>query len=189
MYQIEVKDQHILLLSDTHGMHHLVDIPDNIQIVIHAGDVCNGGDFEQIKDFFNWFASLDIRHKIFVHGNHDLPFELEPETSKELIPRGVRWLNNTTVHCNGVSIRGINVDFLSDDQLEGTTCDILISHYPPAGIMDGGIGMMQINEYVHLIKPKYCTFGHCHEKSGIFKRKGTTFINASLYQQLLDKEK
>jgi len=188
MYQIEIKDQHILVLSDTHGMHQLIEIPDNIQIVIHAGDICNGGDLEQIEDFFNWFSGLNIRHKIFVHGNHDLPFELEPDASKTLIPSGVSWLNNTTVYCNGVSIRGINVDFMCDDQLADSTCDILVSHYPPAGILDGGIGMNQINEYVHLIKPQYCIFGHCHEKPGIFKTKGTTFINASTYYQLIDKD-
>ena len=47
---IRVKGQNILLLSDTHGMHRLLDIPEGIDIVIHCGDVCDAGDMQQLSD-------------------------------------------------------------------------------------------------------------------------------------------
>ncbi len=39
-----------------------------------------------------WYAGLPIPHKVFVHGNHDLPFELEPQRSKKLVPEGIHFL-------------------------------------------------------------------------------------------------
>ncbi len=44
--------------------------------------MCDAGDMQQLLDFFVWYAELPIPHKVFVHGNHDLPFELEPLRSK-----------------------------------------------------------------------------------------------------------
>ncbi len=51
------------MLSDTHFENHLIDIPKNIQIVIHCGDVCNAGDLDsgfgskEIGDFVSQFYS------------------------------------------------------------------------------------------------------------------------------------
>jgi hypothetical protein len=87
MHIIKLKRQNILLLSDTHGLHRLLDIPGEIDIVIHCGDVCDAGDMQQLLDFFVWYARLPIPYKVFVHGNHDLPFELEPLRSKKLVTR------------------------------------------------------------------------------------------------------
>jgi predicted phosphodiesterase len=47
MHTIKIKDQNILLLSDTHGKHRLIDTPKNIQMVIHCGDICNAGDMDE----------------------------------------------------------------------------------------------------------------------------------------------
>ncbi|WP_312748029.1 hypothetical protein [Sphingobacterium multivorum] len=57
---IKLKGQSILLLSDTQGMHQQLDIPGEIYIVIHCGDVCNAGDMQQLLDFFVWYAGLPI---------------------------------------------------------------------------------------------------------------------------------
>lgn len=59
----------------THGMHRLLDILKGIDIVIHC---CDAGEMQKLLDFFVWYEGLPIPHKVFVHGNHDLPFELEP---------------------------------------------------------------------------------------------------------------
>jgi len=82
MHIIKLKGQNVLLLSDTHGMHRQLDIPEGIDIIIHCGDICDAGDIGYLSDFFVWYAELPIPHKVFVHGNHDLPFELEPLRSK-----------------------------------------------------------------------------------------------------------
>lgn len=76
MLKIKIKNQNIGLLSDTHGKHHLVEIPDNIQIIIHCGDICNNGNMDEILDFFDWYSQLAIPYKIFVHGNHDFAFRI-----------------------------------------------------------------------------------------------------------------
>jgi len=104
MHTIKIKNQNILLLSDTHGKHRLIDIPKNIQIIIHCGDICNAGDMDKVLDFFKWYAQLEIPHKIFIQGNHHLPFELEPEWGKRLIPKDIIWLND-----EAIVIREINI--------------------------------------------------------------------------------
>ena len=108
MHTIKIKSQNILLLSDTHGKHRLIDIPKNIQIVIHCGDICNAGDMDEVLDFFKWYAQLEIPHKIFIQGNHDLPFELEPEWGKRLIPKDIIWLNDEAIVISEINIMGIS---------------------------------------------------------------------------------
>ena len=58
MHTIRIKSQKILLLSDTHGKHRLINIPKNIQFTIHCGDICNDGNMEEILDFFDWFSQI-----------------------------------------------------------------------------------------------------------------------------------
>lgn len=187
MHIIKLKGQKILLLSDTHGMHRQLDIPEGIDIIIHCGDTCDAGDMDQLSDFFVWYAGLPIPHKIFVHGNHDLPFELEPLRSKKLIPEGIHWLNDTSVRINGIQVMGISgfpyfYHMDSDVQI-----DIMVSHYPPSGILDNGYGSEEILEFVLERSPSYHVFGHNHAGYGKSKVKAIQFINASLYEILKGK--
>lgn len=48
MHRIKIESQNILLLSDTHGKHRSINIPKNIQIIIHCEDICNAGDMDEI---------------------------------------------------------------------------------------------------------------------------------------------
>jgi len=151
-----------------------LDIPVGIDIVIHWGDVYDAGDMQQLSDFF-------------VHGNHDLPFELEPLRSKKLIPEGIHWLNDTSVRINGIQIMGLSgLPFFhhveSDVQI-----DIMVSHYPPSGILDNGYGSAEIREFVLERSPRYHVFGHNHTGYGKKKIKAIQFINASLYELLKGK--
>src|SRR5690606_35582787 len=104
MYSITIKGQNILLLSDTHGKHRLLDIPPKMDMVIHCGDICDDGNMAEILDFFNWYSALGIPYKIFVYGNHDLPFELNPERAYDLIPTGISWLNDRNIVIAGIKI-------------------------------------------------------------------------------------
>ena len=50
----------IVLISDTHNKHKMLELPEG-DILIQAGDFTNNGT----KDEFNaWLASLDFQHKI-----------------------------------------------------------------------------------------------------------------------------
>lgn len=188
MHTINIKNQNILLLSDTHGKHRLIDIPHNIQIVIHCGDVCNAGDMDEVLDFFNWYTHLEIAHKIFIHGNHDLPFELEPEWSKKLIPEDIIWLNDESVVVNEINIMGISAfPFYKGIEMK-YNIDIIASHYPPHGILDNGFGSEEISDFICQVEPQYHVFGHNHTNYGKTKHKNIQYINASIYQALYQKD-
>lgn len=182
MRAIRIKDQNILLMADTHGKHRLLKISEDIQIVIHCGDICNYGKMSEIMDFFEWYSQLQIPHKIFIHGNHDLPFELEPEASKSIIPKNIVWLNNEITIIQGIKILGINA-FPYFDVIP-KTIDIIASHYPPQGILDHGYGTREIAEFIIKHKPLYHVFGHNHSGFGMEKSNNIHYINATSYQSL-----
>ena len=50
---------HIFVFSDTHGSHRLLQVPENVDIIICAGDAVEddleGGEYD---DFIEWFSSL-----------------------------------------------------------------------------------------------------------------------------------
>ena len=104
---IECKEYKILIISDTHGLHRKLEIP-KFDVIIHCGDICNDANIDEIIDFFDWFSKLEIEYIFFVHGNHDLLFELEPELSKNLIPDNVIWLNDALISIEELNILGIN---------------------------------------------------------------------------------
>jgi Icc-related predicted phosphoesterase len=184
MRTIKIKNQNVLFLSDTHGKHRLINIPKNIQIIIHCGDICNGGNMSEIIDFFNWYEKLNISHKVFVHGNHDLPFELEPAWSKKLIPDNIYWLNDDSITINKINIMGISYFPFFQHLEQKKEIDIMISHYPPFGILDGGFGSQEINDFINQYQPKYHVFGHNHLNNGKIKHKKTQYINTSIYHKL-----
>ena len=66
-------------ISDTHTYHGLLDIPENIDIVIHSGDATNPKDpylsEDEMQNFIYWYSLLPIKHKVFVAGNHDVCIE------------------------------------------------------------------------------------------------------------------
>lgn len=180
MHTITINDQHILLLSDTHGLHRNIDIPEGIDTIIHCGDICTDGNIEEILDFMDWYSQLKIPYKIFVNGNHDLPFELEPEENLNLIPNNIIWLNDRLITIKSVRILGIS-SFPNFDLFTFKNADMLLSHYPPWGIRDDGYGSREILNYVADLKPQYHIFGHNHSDFGVSKIDKTIFINASIF--------
>ena len=66
-------------ISDTHTYHELLDIPENIDIVIHSGDATNPRDpylsEDEMQSFISWYTLLPIKYKVFVAGNHDVCIE------------------------------------------------------------------------------------------------------------------
>lgn len=152
-------------------------------MIIHLGDACEGGDEDQLRDFFQWFSGLPVAHKLFVAGNHDLPFELDPERALSLIPPGVEFLEN-----NGITIRGIHFcgvvarPWLFEPVILPDNIDILITHGPPLGILDENIGCPILQKVVRKAKPAYHLFGHIHSEGGKCIMNGeTTYCNVSDY--------
>jgi predicted phosphodiesterase len=184
MKVLNFKNQHIFLLSDTHGKHRNIEIPSNIDIIIHCGDICNDGNIMEMKDFFEWYNELNVQYKIFINENHDLSFELEPAESKFLIPKGIIWLDDRSIILKNIKIKALSGYFYFKDIDFEKDVDILLSHYPPLGILDNGIGIKQLKDYALQTRPKFHIFGHNHKDYENLKFSNIEFINASCYEQL-----
>lgn len=192
----------ITIISDTHGKHYeLVDMPEG-DMIIHAGDISSLGRVSEVIMFLDWFTKLPYKHKIFISGNHDFLFQVQPIYATALVKEypGINYLENSSVEIDGIKIFGspitptfYNWAFMCDrdkikpfwDAIPDDT-DILITHGPPQGILDitkmteENVGCEELLKRVENIKPRFHIFGHIHSASGIHKTEHTTFINASV---------
>lgn len=190
----------IILISDTHGFHEQMIIPDG-DILIHAGDISLKGNEKEIKAFLNWFSNLPHTYKIMVAGNHDWLFERQDSAYiQNLIPENIIYLNDSGTEIKGLQIWGSPVqptffswafnrdrgrEIKSHWDLIPLHTDILITHGPPFGILDKTdkgmhVGCEELRKRVDLIKPKLHVFGHIHEAYGLHHENNTIFANASL---------
>lgn len=180
MKLITYKSLRILCLSDTHGMHRSLVIPD-ADVIIHCGDVCEGGDEDQLIDFFEWFSALPINYKLFVAGNHDLVFELEPEKARKMIPENVLFLENSLIDIEGVIFYGLVARPWMHKKLPvPMNVDVLITHGPPLGVLDENSGCPILRKTIQELKPSIHIFGHIHSHgSKSKKQKGVTYYNVA----------
>ena len=92
----------LICISDTHNKHEQIPIPGG-DILIHAGDITEGGTKREVVDFLKWFASQPHKHKIFIAGNHDFFFEKSSkEEIQEIIPENVHYLKESEITINGI---------------------------------------------------------------------------------------
>lgn len=59
----------IVCISDTHGTTPFIPEGD---VLIHAGDLTNGGTFREVQAQLDWLATQPHAHKLLIGGNHDL---------------------------------------------------------------------------------------------------------------------
>lgn len=142
----------IVTLSDTHGKHFGIQVPDG-DTVIHCGDFCDFGQIKDAMSFLNWFNALPHKNKIFIAGNHDLLFEKDgfiKTLLKQDYPN-LTYLEDSGCEIEGVKFwgspvqprffnwafnrsRGEEIRRHWDLIPEGT--DVLITHGPPFQILD-----------------------------------------------------
>lgn len=189
----------IIFISDTHGKHHRIELPEG-DMIIHSGDISDNGRVNEVEEFLAWFTSLDYKYKIFIAGNHDFYFENKPQNFiQEFMPKDVYYLCDSGVKIEGHYIygspitpffynwafnrhRGDDIKRYWDLISEGT--DILITHGPAYGILDrtesgDNAGCEDLLSAIKRVKPKYHLFGHIHEGYGTFETDETVFINGS----------
>lgn len=53
----------IVYISDTHGFHERLVVPDG-DVLIHAGDFCDGRDAGAVSRFARWLEAQPHQHKI-----------------------------------------------------------------------------------------------------------------------------
>ena len=170
-------DMHIFAFSDTHGSHRLLQVPEDVDIVICAGDAVEddleGGEYD---DFIDWFSSLSARWKIFVPGNHELSFGLgrAEEITRHMNEKGIIVLEDAVEECDGVVIASISGNAAIADEDIPDDIDILVTHDPPYGILDEDMGSVNILNFIMKSRPRYHLFGHIHSTAGQSQMFGST---------------
>lgn len=73
-------------ISDTHLRHteHKLKIPDG-DVLIHAGDLTIGGNYQEIVAAGRWLKSLPHAQKVVIAGNHDFLFQKDRHTAQQAL--------------------------------------------------------------------------------------------------------
>lgn len=187
----------LVLISDTHGMHEALDLPDG-DVLIHAGDVTAHGTLREVREFDRYLGSLRFRHRIVIAGNHDFCFEQQPAEARQLVTNAT-YLEDNLLELEGVWFYGSpwqpwffdwafnlhrGAPIRARWNLIPAETVVLITHGPPLGFGDttvrgDQVGCEELDLVVRRIRPRLHVFGHIHEGYGQWSRDGTTFINAS----------
>jgi len=163
MHTFSYKGKQITAISDTHGKHGLLRLPP-CDVLIHLGDACDAGNDEELRDFFAWFNMQNAQHKIFVAGNHDLPFDLFPEGAAKMLPENVLFMENSIVEIDDLVIASVKaVPWMQEIVEIDEPVDLLLSHGAPLGILDEGLGCPALKSLIDKCRPKYALFGHVHQ--------------------------
>lgn len=185
---IPFKGHTIFAFADTHGMYRRLAIPAEADILICAGDACEGFNPADLQDFFAWYTAIPAKLRIFVPGNHDRIFNQEPIRARNLIPGGVVYLENEGMEFDGIKFYSVPArPYLRDTKATiPSGIDFLITHGPAYSFLDRDLGCKQLFLSVASARPKYHIFGHVHEEG--LQRKamlgGTTFLNVSYFEEL-----
>ena len=144
----------ILQISDTHNRHRLLTNLPTADVLVHCGDFTDMGTEEEALNFLNWLIEQPYRHKIFVTGNHDLCL-WEAENIEDL-PNNIHFLQDRGCEIEGVRFFGLAYNHQESIIPHGV--DVLITHEPPAMILDksNGIhwGNLSLRNKVLEVKPK-----------------------------------
>ena len=196
----------IVAISDTHGMHRDIKVP-NGDVLVCSGDITGYGRLKEIYDFNDWLYELPHKYKIVVAGNHDGCLEKAGcELASIYLSDAIYLENNFCIIEHGgkkykiwgspITPRFGNWFFMEDrgdkiqkywDKIPQDT-DIIVTHGPAYKTLDKvdfkygdhNAGCYGLLEKIKEIKPKLHIFGHIHNGYGTKKTENTTFINASI---------
>lgn len=189
---IEYKNHKIFAFSDTYGLNDRLDIPKDADILICAGDCMKEDDMvyvdaEYLK-FLNWYSHQDAKLKIYVPGNHEVFFIMNPERAVEMIPSSIVLLEDSGVEYDGISFFGAVCRpwmFKGTENKVPKGVDFLITHGPAEGHLDNKTGCQRLWQIIEESKPKHHIFGHVHEEGGkVESTANTIYYNVSACNQL-----
>ncbi len=186
----------IVIISDTHGQHEELDIPDG-DVLIHAGDFTEHGTVVEAAEFDRFLATLPHRHKLVIAGNHDFAFEQQAEKAEAAMTH-CTYLRDQSVVIDGIHFYGspwqpwflgwaFNLERGEEIRQKWlkipSNTDVLITHGPPFGQQDTilagqHVGCEELIKIVETIQPRLHIFGHIHESYGTSHSGSTQFINA-----------
>jgi Icc-related predicted phosphoesterase len=188
----------LLVFSDLHNdfrtASKLVELSDTVDVVVGAGDFCVA---RQGLDEIIAPLSAITKPTVLVPGNS--------ESNEELLQACRSWESARVLHGSRVTIAEISFfgigggipitpfgswsyDFSEDESYDllrdCPSGGVLVSHSPPAGVLDvssdgRSIGSQAVRETIRIKKPKLVVCGHIHGSAGQIDRIGeTTVINA-----------
>lgn len=194
----------IVCISDTHGLHRRVSVPEG-DLLIHAGDFMGAGrSLDEITDFNAWLGDQPHPYKIVVAGNHDLLLQQTPAAARALLTNAA-YLENEGIVLAGLTFwgspmtpvfpnwafhveRGVASRKYWDQIPTGT--DVLITHGPPYGandkpdILASRLGCKDLIQAVLRVKPKLHVFGHVHGGYGQeIGPNGTRMVNCAVLDE------
>ena len=154
-----------VLISDTHGRHSRLNLPDDIDVLIVSGDftATRRNSKEDFIDFGYWLRRAPAKHKIFIAGNHDKYLEKNyseamdfihklnnPPIESNISPANITYLQDSSITIDGVKFYGspwtpvfFDWYFMASEfnlnrlfnKIEEDT-DVLITHGPAKGFLD-----------------------------------------------------
>ena len=137
------KGHTVFAFSDTCGHHRNLKVPENADVVICAGNVVEdelkGGEYD---DFIEWFAGLPAKWKLFIPGTCEMSFSMGQcdEIVRKMSAKGITCLQDAVEDCDGIIIGAISGNLRIADEDIPTDLDMLVTHCPPYGILDHGLG-------------------------------------------------
>ena len=182
-------------ISDTHTFEHLLQIPSNIDIVIHSGDESNSFEVYkneiECKQFINLFSKLPIKNKVMIGGNHSAYIAKHTREFRQLCKENnIIYLENESVKVEGLNIWGSpfsptfgNWYFMKGrdkmhklwENIPNDT-DIIVTHTPPKGCLDLSYdrnhnlemcGCVSLLKHTFRVKPKLVLYGHIHNSENV----------------------
>lgn len=189
----------LVLISDTHGLHGQVKLPDG-DVLIHAGDCLNHGTkASELTSFASWFKDQPHKHKLAIAGNHDFFFEQYRAECEAALGPSVTYLEDSGTTIDGLHFWGSPVQprffdwaFNRDRgfainqhwRMIPDDTDVLVTHGPPDMLLDQcpngrHVGCTDLLARILKVKPKLHVFGHIHHSYGEKYFHGTRYVNAS----------
>lgn len=190
----------IVAVADTHLFHGDLDVPDG-DVFVHAGDMCRGGDLDELDRNAEWIAGLPHRHKVIVAGNHDWAFVHESPAAR-LAFASMTYLQDAEVTLDGLRFygspwqpefhnwafnlpRGPAIAAVWAKIPQGI--DVLVTHSPPMGIGDrspvgGRTGCADLLARISVVQPRLHLFGHIHQDGGLWERGATVHANVTTWE-------
>jgi Icc-related predicted phosphoesterase len=189
----------VVIVSDTHGKHEDLGILEG-DVLIHCGDGCDGfeRDPRDVDRLDTWFGLQRFEVILCTGGNHDFAME-EWIADNRSVFRNAIFLVDQQFTYDGVRFYGSpwtpELDgwafYLEPERAESCwsriplETDVLITHSPPAGILDanrGGwrCGCSHLARRVEEVRPSLHCFGHVHASAGTLQRGEVFYVNASM---------
>ena len=145
----------IWAISDSHCFENDYKVPSDIDVVIFCGDESNNRlsyiNEHEFNNWFYWFANLNIKHKLYIPGNHSTyVYEHENYIKSLFLRNNIIWMHNEECIINGIKFYGCGMSpkygnwvYMSDrgkinkywNAIPDDT-NVLMTHTPPKGIMD-----------------------------------------------------